>query len=226
MISPFLEILKYELKTTLRRKGSIVNLLVFFAIITSLFPLSLGTEQEILRSIGVGVVWVSVLFVSTLSLTRVFEEDFESGVLEQIILQPVLPSIIVLAKAVSHWISSGLPVVILSPFLIFIFGLSGKDALPLVISLALGTPILSLIGTMGAGLTLGIKRGGVLVSLLITPLYIPALIFGMGVSQSAAFGIGSEQVISNIAGLCIVFLIMLPLSVWSSAKSLRIALEE
>ncbi len=216
-------LIKHDLKVTFRRKGAVGDLLVFFVIIISLFPLSLGAEPEFLQKIGSGIIWVAALLVSTLSLTRILEEDFESGILEQLILQPALPHIIILAKTVSHWISSGLPIVIISPFLGMMFG---AESSALTISLLLGTPILSLIGTTGAALTLGIKRGGILSSLLVMPLYVPTLIFGTGMVSAAAFGLTSTQFLSNAAGLAFTFLLLAPLTIWASAQSLKIALEQ
>jgi len=221
-----LAIIKNDIKTIIRSKGVMLSYVIFFIIIASLFPFSIGNDAEILKSIGVGVVWVAALLSSTLTLNRTFEEDYDNGTLEQLILAPIMPSLIILAKIISNWLVSGLPIVFVSALVSLIYDLPLNQILILMLALLLGTPVISTIGVMGAAFTVGLKRAGVVTSLLVMPLYIPVLIFGSGLSQSVIFGYDSEQFMVNMVGIIFIFLITLPLSVWSSALSLKIALEE
>jgi len=219
-------IISYDLKVLFRRKGAITNMVAFFVIISSLFPLALGPESETLKSVGIGVVWICALLSSTISLARVFEEDFESGILEQLYLQPIIPQIIYISKALSHWISSGLPIVVISPFILLMFDIEKEIIISSSLALALGSLIISFIGTMGAAVIIGIKRGAGLLSILLMPLYIPALVFGNGMSEAIIFGKNSEQFLSNMYGLLAIFFVILPLGLWSSSYSIKAALED
>ena len=226
MNSHFNNIIKNDLRVTFRKKGNLINLIIFFLLVISLFPIGIGSDSEILGSIGVGVIWVAALLSSTISIPYIFEEDYETGILEQFIIQPVLPHILAVAKAISHWLTTGLLIIILTPALILMFEENTDSALFLAISLLLGTISFSFIGTISASLTLGLKRGSVIASLIAVPLYIPTLIFGTGVVQSKSFGLMSEQSLTNISGLLLILLILIPLAMWSASLSLRIALEE
>ena len=164
----------------MRRRSDVLTTLFFFVIVVSLFPLSVGPEMNMLRTMAPGVVWVAALLASMLSLGRMFSSDYQDGTLEQMLISPHSLSILVLGKAFAHWLVSGVPLVLMAPVLGIQYDLSVEALLVLTASLLLGTPVLSLIGAIGAALTLGLRGGGVLVSLLVLPLYIPVLIFGSG----------------------------------------------
>ena len=179
-----------DLRIALRRRADTGSALVFFVIVVSLFPLGVGPEFGLLRRMGPGVVWVAALLASMLSLGRLFADDHADGTLEQMLLSPTPLSLLVLAKTVAHWLASGLLLVLISPLLALQFDLRAEAAGVLFLSLLLGTPLLSLIGAIGAALTVGVRGGGVLLSLLVLPLCMPVLIFGAGAvgSQSGRAG--------------------------------------
>jgi len=211
-----------DMLLAMRRKADVLTTLFFFLIVVSLFPLGVGPEIETLRQIAPGVIWVAALLAAMLSLGRLFSDDYDDGTLEQILLLPHSLSMMVLSKVFAHWLLSGLPLVVFSPLLGMQLGLDGDAIILLMITLALGTPALSLIGAVGAGLTLGLRGGGVLVSLLVLPLYIPILIFGAGAVESAASGLGSEAHLSILGAFFIVALVVTPIS---TAAALRISLD-
>ena len=169
-----------DLLTALRHRADLLTTLMFFVIVASLFPLGVGAETALLRLMGPGVVWVAALLASMLALTRLFASDYADGTLEQLALAPHPLTMLVLAKVAAHWLASGLPLVIVAPLLGLQFNLNADALLVLLASLLLGTPTLSLIGAVGAALTLGVRGGGALLSLLVLPLYVPVLIFGAG----------------------------------------------
>lgn len=206
----------------MRRKSDVLTTLFFFVIMVSLFPLGVGPERELLKAIGPGVVWVAALLASMLSLGRLFSADYSDGTLEQMLLCPESLSLIVLGKTFVHWMTSGLPLVLMAPLLGLQFGLSGQALWVLLASLLLGTPVLSLVGAIGASLTLGLRGGGVLVSLLVLPLYIPVLIFGAGAVDASTSGLGAEGHLSVLGALLVLALLATPKA---SAAALRISLE-
>lgn len=211
-----------DLTLAMRHKSDVLTTVFFFVIVVSLFPLGVGPEKELLFSMAAGVVWVAALLASMLSLSRLFADDYNDGTLEQMLLAPQSLAWMVLGKVIAHWIVSGLPLVIMSPLLGLQFGMSGEGLLMLVVTLLLGTPVLSLIGSIGAALTLGLRGGGVLVSLLILPLYIPVLIFGAGGVEATAAGLGAEGHLSLMGAILILALLLAPLA---SAAALRISVE-
>jgi heme exporter protein B len=215
-------ILRRDLLLALRRKSDVVMTLFFFVMVTSLFPLAIGPETAQLRAIGPGVLWVAALLASMLSLPRMFETDFADGSLEQLALSPAPLALVALAKILAHWLGSCMPLVFLTPLLALQFGLDGRAITMLCISLALGTPLLSLLGAMGAALTLGVRGGGVLVALLLMPLYVPVLIFGAGVVDADASGMGVAANLSLLGAMLAGSLFLAPLA---TAAALRIALE-
>lgn len=162
---------------------------MFFAIVIALFPLAVGPESQLLQSISPGLVWVAALLAVLLSLDGLFRSDFEDGSLEQWVVSPHPLPLLVLAKVLAHWVFSGLALVLLAPLLGMMLGLPLRTLPVLLLSLLLGTPILSLLGAVGAALTVGLKRGGLLLALLILPLYIPVLILGSGALQAALQGL-------------------------------------
>src|SRR5690606_3506286 len=168
-------------------------------IVVSLFPLGIGAERDTLRQIAPGVIWVAALLASMLSLNRLFEEDHADGTLEQLMLSTAPLGMLVTEKVIAHWILTGVPLLFVAPLLALQFDLSPASLLTLATSLAIGTPVLSLLGAIGASLTIGLRGGGVLVSLLVLPLYVPVLIFGAGAVASVNAGLGAESHFSLLA---------------------------
>ena len=211
-----------DLRLALRRRADIVSALFFFVIVVSLFPLGVGPEPELLRKLAPGVLWVAALLATMLSLPRLFADDHRDGTLEQLALAPQPLALIVLGKVVAHWLVSGLPLALLAPLLGLQFDLSNDALWVLTGSLLIGTPALSGIGAIGAALTLGVRGGGVLLSLLVLPLYIPVLIFGAGAVGATVSGIGAQAHLSLLAALTLAGVFFAP---WPTAAALRIALE-
>jgi len=222
MLTPILAIIARDLRLALRRRSDIASVLFFFIIVVSLFPLGIGPEQEQLRKLAPGVLWVAALLATMLSLPRLFADDYRDGTLEQLALTPQPLGLIVLGKVVAHWLISGLPLTLLAPVLGIQFDLSSEALAVLTLSLLIGTPALSGIGAIGAALTLGVRGSGVLVSLLILPLYIPVLIFGTGSVDATLTGTGAQAHLSVLAALALAGVFFAP---WPTAAALRIALE-
>src|SRR5687767_13767190 len=205
-----------------RRRSDVFSTLFFFVIVVSLFPLGIGPETNLLRSIAPGVVWVAALLASMLSLSRVFANDYQDGSLEQMLLTPQPLYLVVLGKVVAQWLVSELPLVLIAPLIGVQFDLAPDTLLVLFISLLLGTPVLSLIGSVGAALTLGLRGGGVLIAVLILPLYIPVLIFGAGAVDASIIGVSPQANIYLLGALLALSLVFAP---WATAAALRISLE-
>ena len=218
----FIAVIRRDLLLAFRRRADVLTTLFFFVIVVSLFPLGVGPEMKTLRIIAPGVVWVAALLASMLSLQRLFAADYQDGTLEQMLLSPQPLAMIVLGKIVAHWMVSGLPLALMAPILGLQFDLPPAALGILFVALLLGTPILSLIGAVGAALTLGLRGGGVLLSLLVLPLYIPALIFGAGAVEAHIAGVSPEGHLSLLAALLIITGLATP---WVSAQALRIAME-
>jgi heme exporter protein B len=222
LASIMLAVLRREVSLALRQKGEVLTPLVFFVVIASLFPLGIGPESALLLRMAPGVLWVSALLAAMLSLQRMFAMDYADGSLEQMALSPTPLGLLVVAKALSHFLLSGLPLVLMAPILGLQFGLDGRALGILMLSLLLGTPTLSLIGSIGAALTLGVRGAGVLLSLLILPLYIPVLIFGAGAVEADAAGLGAGGHLSLLAALLVLSAFFSPLA---TTAALRISLE-
>lgn len=218
----WLRTLRCELLRAYRQRSDIITPLVFFIIVTSLFPLGVGPEPETLRIIAPGIIWVGALLATLLSLQRLFGHELHDGTLEQLLLSPQPTSLLVSAKVFTHWLTTGLPLVLISPLLGIQLGLADQAIIMTVISLLLGTPTLSLIGAIGAALTLGLRGGGVLLALLILPLYIPVLIFASSAVVASASGYPTEAQLSFLAAYLCVGLVFAP---WACAASLRISLD-
>ncbi len=221
-MNAFVALVQRDLLLAMRRKADIAMTLFFFVMVASLFPLAVGPESSLLRSIAPGVLWVAALLASMLSLPRLFEADYHDGTLEQLLLAAQPLALVSLAKILAHWLSSCLPLVLLTPLLALQFGLEPRTIAILTLSLALGTPLLSLLGAVGAALTLGVRGGGVLVALLLLPLYVPVLIFGAGAVGADAAGLGVSANFSLIGSLFAAALFLAPLA---TAAALRLALE-
>jgi len=222
MISMLWMMIRRDLLIAMRRRADVLTSLIFFVMVVSLFPLAVGSEMDLLRKMAPGVVWVSALLSSMLSLGRIFSADFRDGTLEQMLLAPQSISMLVFGKIVAHWMLSGLPLVLIAPVLGLQFDMTGDSIMILILSLLIGTPVLSLIGAFGAALTLGLRGGGVLVSLLVLPLCIPVLIFGAGAVTAVTSGINPS---SNLALMGAFLLMSLLFTPWVSAQALCISME-
>ncbi|MCX7247891.1 MAG: heme exporter protein CcmB [Burkholderiales bacterium] len=215
-------LLRREVSVALRQKGEVLTPLVFFVVVASLFPLGVGPESALLLRMAPGVLWVSALLAAMLSLQRLFATDHADGSLEQMALSSTPLGLLVAAKALAHFLLSGLPLVLMAPVLGLQFGLESRSLGILMLTLLLGTPTLSLIGSIGAALTLGVRGAGVLLSLLILPLYIPVLIFGAGAVEADAAGLGVGGHFSLLAALLVLSVFFAPLA---TKTALRISLE-
>ena len=211
-----------DLMIVMRNKSDAANTLLFFAIVVSLFPLGVGPETALLRTIAPGVMWVAALLASMLALARLFAADHADGTLEQLALAPHPLGVLVGGKILAHWLVSGLPLLLVAPLLGLQFGLDGDTVLVLVASLALGTPVLSLIGAVAAALTLGLRGSGVLVSLIALPLCVPVLIFGAGAVDAVAGGLTAAPPLSLRGAYLLPGALFGP---WAPAVAIRIALE-
>jgi heme exporter protein B len=211
-----------DLRVVLRRRADATAALMFFIIVVSLFPLGVGPEPQLLRTMAAGVVWVAALLASMLSLTRLFTDDHHDGTLEQLLLAATPLPLLVLAKMAVHWLTSGLLLALISPLLALQFDLSPRATAVLVGSLVLGTPLLSLIGGIGAALTVGVRGAGVLLSLLVLPLVVPVLIFGAGAVAASEGGFGFSAHFSLLGAMLVLALFLAPLA---TAAALRIAME-
>ena len=221
-MTTFLQIVTRDVRLAFRQGGATMLVVVFFVLAVALFPLGVGPETAVLRRIAPGVIWVAALLAAMLSLDRLFQVDFEDGSLDQLALAPLPLELVAAAKCLAHWISTGLPLVVISPLLGVLLELNGEAYGALLLAMAAGTPSLSLVGGIGAALTVSIRRGGVLLSLLVLPLYIPVLIFGTGAIDAAATGLGGGAHLLVLAALLAA---ALPLAPWAIAGALRLNLE-
>jgi heme exporter protein B len=218
MLGVFLGAVGRDLRLAFRRRGEWANALVFFVIAASLFPLGVGPELALLRTMAPGVVWVCALLASMLALERLFAGDHADGTLEQMLLSQAPLGVIVVGKVLAHWLVAGLPLVLAAPLLALQFGLDGQSIVVLIAALLLGTPTLSLVGAAGAALILGARGGGALLSLMVLPLYIPVLIFGAGAVTAS----DPRAHLMLLAGMLFLSLALAP---WATAAALRIALD-
>ena len=222
LLQLLLLVIRRDLVLAMRRRADVLTTLVFFVIVVSLFPLGVGPELGMLRKMAPGVLWVAALLASMLSLGRLFSADYQDGTLEQMMLAPQSLSMLVLGKMIAHWMVSGLPLVLMAPVLGLQFDMSAQPLGVLIIGLLLGTPILSMIGAIGAALTLGLRGGGVLLSLLVLPLCIPVLIFGTGAVEAISSGLSVASHLSLLGALLVLSLVFTP---WVTAQALRISME-
>jgi len=211
-----------DLRLALRRRADTLAAMIFFVMVVSLFPLGIGPESALLRTMAPGVVWVAALLSSMLSLTRLFADDHQDGTLEQLLLSAHPLAFLALGKIAAHWMSSGLLLVLVAPLLALQFDLSPSACGVLVLSLLLGTPVLSLLGAIGAALTVGLRGGSVVLSLLVLPLAVPVLVFGAGAVEAYNAGLGVSAHLSLLGALLMLALAAAPVVV---AAALRIALE-
>ncbi len=214
----FFLIIKRDLTIAFRHRDDILNPLLFFVIVVTLFPLGIGPESNTLARIAPGIIWVAALLSTLLSLDRLFKSDHSDGSLEQMLLSPHPVFILVLGKIIAHWLLTGLPLILVAPVLAVLLHLNENSYGALMLTLLLGTPVLSLLGAIGVALTVGIKKGGVLLSLLVLPLYIPVLIFATSAIDTAAMNLPYSGQLAIIAALFIGSLTLAPFAVSAALK--------
>ena len=218
----FIGLFRRDLRLALRQSGDTGLVLGFFVLAVVLFPLGVGPEPAILQRIGAGIVWVAALLAALLSLDRLFEADYQDGGLDLLVLSSLPVELAVLAKCAAHWVATGLPLALISPFLALLVDLDQGAILVLSSSLLIGTPALSLIGSVAAALSLGARRQGAVLSILVLPLYVPPLVFGAGAVEASVAGAGGRAYLLILAALSLAALAFCP---WASAAALRQALE-
>jgi len=217
----FFAVIRRDLVLALRRRSEIANPLLFFILVITLFPLGIGAQPHLLQAIAPGIIWVSALLAAMLSLDSLFRSDFDDGSLEQILLSPHPTSVLVLAKIVAHWLVTGLPLLVVAPLLAVFLGLPGHSLGILLLTLLLGTPVLSLIGAIGVALTVGLRRGGMILSLLVLPLYVPVLIFAGNAVQMASGGLPVDAQINILIAILLMALVLTP---WPTAAALKMSI--
>ena len=222
MLRFLITVIRRDLLLAARRKGDWLTSQFFFVMVVSMFPLGIGPDPVMLSKVAPGVVWVAALLASLLSLSRLFADDHRDGSLEQMLLSPNPPVLLALGKALAHWLIYGVPLLLIAPVLGVQFSLPAEAIGVLMLSLLIGTPVLSLLGSVGAALTLGLRGGGVLLTLLILPLYVPALIFGAGAVDSALSGLGAEANLSLLAAFMVMTLLVSP---WVASAALKVSIE-
>ena len=217
-MSGFSTLIARDLALVLRRPGDVVVVLVFYMVATTLFPLGIGPEANLLARIAAGILWSAAVFAAMLSLERLFAADYEDGSLDLLLLSPAPLELAALGKCAAHWIVTGLPLALLAPLLGVAFGLEGESLLALTTTLLVGTPTLSLVGGLAAALTLGARKSGALLALLALPLCVPTLIFGAGAVEAIATGGGFAVHLAILGALALLALATLP---WAIAAALR-----
>jgi heme exporter protein B len=221
-VNAFWAIVRRDLKLAFRRGGDAANVVVFFILTITLFPFGIGPEPAILARVAPGVIWVVALLAAMLSLDRLFRDDHDDGSLEMLVLTPLPLEVVVMAKCLAHWLTTGLLLVIAAPLLAVLMAMDSEGFATLIAAMLLGTPVLSLLGAIGAALTVGLRRGGVLISLLVLPLFIPVLIFGVGAVDAAVYGLTAKPHLIMLGGLLVA---SVPLAPWAAAAALRLSLE-
>ena len=221
-MSPVLAVLRRDIRLALRTPGDSGTVVLFFVLACVLFPLGIGPEPNVLARIATGVIWVMALLASLLSFERLFQLDAEDGSLDLIALAPAPLEFLVLGKCAAHWLVTGLPLLVVSPLLGVLLNLPGEATATLLAALALGTPTVSLIGAVGAALTLGARRGGVLLPLLVLPLYVPVLIFGVAAVEASVAGLSPRPHLLLLGGM---LALSLPIGPFAGAAAVRQALE-
>jgi len=221
LTSAFSLLLKRDLTLAYRRRAELVNPLLFFVLVTAMFPLGIGNDPKLIQTVGPGVIWVAALLSALLSLDAMFRSDYEDGSLEQFMLSAHPVSILVLAKVLAHWMVTGLPLFIAAPLLATMLNIPAGAIPTLMLTLIIGTPVLSLIGSVGVALTVGLRKGGVILSLLVLPLFVPVLIFATDAVNTAIVGIPTTAQLSILSAMLFGSLVLAPPA---TAASLRISL--
>jgi len=217
----FLYLLKRDLTLVMRNRGEFANPLLFFILVITLFPLAIGAVPELLARIAPGIIWVAALLAAMLSLDSIFRSDFEDGSLEQLLLSAHPMPVLVLAKVCAHWLVTGLPLLIMAPILAEMLGMAEEARGVLLLTILMGTPVLSLIGSIGVALTIGLRKGGIILSLLVLPLYVPVLIFAASAIEAAASGF---EVTMQVYMLLSFLFLAISLSPWATAAALRMSM--
>lgn len=217
-MTAFLRLVARDLRLALRQRAEAWLVVLFFVLTAALFPFGVGPAPELLARIAPGIIWVVALLAVLLSLERLFLADFEDGSLEQLLLVPLPLEFVVLAKVLAHWLTSGLPLIAAAPLLALLFNMDPAGLAVMLLAMLLGTPTLSLVGAVGAALTLGARRGGVLIPLLVLPLYVPALIFGVGATDAALQGLAARPHLLLLGAVLLAMLVVAPLA---AAAALR-----
>lgn len=218
LMTAFFAVLRRDLILAFRRRAEVANPIFFFILIVTLFPLGIGAQPKLLQTIAPGIIWVSALLAVMLSLDSLFRSDFDDGSLEQMLLNPHPLSILVLAKIIAHWLVTGLPLLVVAPLLAIFLGLPEQAMGTLLITLILVTPVLSLIGSIGVSLTVGLRRGGMILSLLVLPLYIPVLIFASNAVEMAGNGLAVEAQINMLIAIFFLSVVLAPLATATALK--------
>ncbi|NKB61098.1 MAG: heme exporter protein CcmB [Gammaproteobacteria bacterium] len=218
LLSAFVALLKRDLMVSYRHLGELMHPVIFFLIAVSLFPLAINPDPVFLQTIGSGIIWVAALLSTMLALDNLFRADYDDGTLEQLLLSPHPISVLVLAKVIGHWLVTGLPLIIIAPLLGVMLNLSDSAYVALLASLALGTPTMSLIGGIGVALTVGIRRNGILLTLLVMPLFIPILIFGASAVEAASMQLPFSGQLYLLAAMLVFSLSLAPLTIATSLK--------
>lgn len=213
-----IRLLKRELLRHWRCRQDLINPLIFFVLTVSLFPLAVTPDGKLLGQIGSGIIWVAALLAAMLSLESMYRDDYHDGTLELLLLQSGSPYQVVIAKVVSHWLTTGLPLVLISPLLAVMMQVQTEAITALMLTLLIGTPVLSLIGSVGMGLTVGLRQGGVLLSLLVLPLYIPILIFGASAVSAASMGMAYSGQLAFMGAFLIGSLSLVPFASVAAIK--------
>ncbi|MCA3029860.1 MAG: heme exporter protein CcmB [Rhodocyclaceae bacterium] len=211
-----------DIKLAMRSKGELAQALAFFIIVVSLFPLAIGPESAVLKRIAAGVVWVCALLAVMLTLPRLFQSDYVDGTLEQLALSPYPLALLCAGKMLAHWLSTGLPLAMVAPVLGLQFGLDASELLVMVAGLLIGTPVLTMLGAIGAALVLGVRGGSILMALLVLPLYIPVLIFGAGAVEASLAGVDAMANLSLLAAMLLFGLVTTP---FAAAAAVKISLD-
>lgn len=220
MLNTLIQIIRRELLIAYRRQADIFNPLWFFIIVITLFPLGVGPEPNLLARIAPGIIWVAALLAALLSMERLFRDDYLDGSLEQMLLMPSPLSVAAFAKMIAHWLLTGLPLILISPLLAILLSLNWHTWIAVLLTLLIGTPTLSFLGAIGMALTVGLRKGGVLLSLLILPLYIPVLIFATSAIEAASLGMAYDGQLAIMGAMLVGSLTLAPFAV---AASLRIS---
>jgi heme exporter protein B len=218
LLRAFIAIIRRDLILAFRRRAEMLNPLLFFIIVVTLFPLGVGAQPQLLQSIAPGIIWVSALLAAMLSLDGLFRSDFDDGSLEQILLSPHPTSILVLGKIIAHWLVTGLPLILVAPLLAEFLGMHADALFVLLKTLILGTPVLSLVGAIGVALTVGLRRGGMILSLLVLPLYVPVLIFASNAVEMASSGLPVDAQINILLAMLCLAIVLAPLPASAALK--------
>ena len=214
----FFSVYKKDVLLAFRQRSEIINPLLFFLIVISLFPLGIGPEPQLLARMAPGIIWIAALLSTMLGLDKIFRDDYQDGSLEQLLMSPYPTSLIVIAKIAAHWSITGLPLVLLSPMFGLLLNMDSNSMQAAIVTLLIGTPLLSLIGAIGAGLTVGLQKGGILLSLLVLPLYIPVLIFATSAIDTSAMSLDYSAQLAILGAMLAVGLVMAPFAVSSALK--------